>query len=46
MADGKHESNLDRNGHKQSGYDHEKTKDVGESSGGQHSKDDRKDRDT
>lgn len=44
MGDGKHGDNLDRNGHKDAGYDHAKTKDVSEASGGQHSKDDKEDR--
>lgn len=40
MADGKHEDNSDRDGHK-GGYDHSNTKDVNESSSGKHGKDDR-----
>ncbi len=40
MADGRHENKADRDGHKDD-YDHSKTKDVNESGGGQHGKEDR-----
>lgn len=43
MAEGKHEDNRDRDGHKED-YDHSKTKDVNESGSGKHSKDDKGDR--
>lgn len=38
---GEHEDNSDYDGYKKGGYDHETTKDVDESSGGRHSKDDK-----
>jgi len=38
---GRHEDNRPRNGYKEGGYDHAKTKDVNESSGGKHSEDDK-----
>lgn len=38
---GDHANNRETNGHKEQGYDHAKTKDVSESSGGKHSKDDK-----
>lgn len=40
MGDGKHEDNRDSDGHKDD-YDHSKTKDVNESGGGKHDKDDK-----
>ncbi len=40
MTDGQHENTSDRDGHKDD-YDHSKTKDVSESGGGGHDKDDR-----
>lgn len=40
MADGQHEDKRDRDGHEK-GYDHSKTKDVSESGGGKHDKDDK-----
>lgn len=42
---GQHEDNRLFNGHKKNGYDHSTTKNVGESSGGRHSKDDKEDKD-
>lgn len=36
---GKHEDNRYLDGYKKDGYDHTKTKDVNESGGGKHSKD-------
>ena len=44
MSDSKHGDNRDSNGHKDTGYDHAKTKDVSEASSGQHSKDDKNDK--
>lgn len=44
MSDGKHGDNRDENGHKE-GYDHSNTKDVTESGGGRHDKDDRDEND-
>jgi hypothetical protein len=44
MAEGQHEDNGNRDGHKQ-GHDHSKTKDVNESGSGKHRKEDRGDRD-
>jgi hypothetical protein len=44
MAEGQHEDNRDRDGHKQ-GYDHSKTKDVNESGSGKHRKEDSGDKD-
>ncbi len=43
MADGRHEDKSDRDGHQQD-YDHTKTKDVSESGGGKHDKEDRDDK--
>lgn len=40
MADGKHEDNRDSDGHKDD-YDHTKTKDVKDTGGGKHDKDDK-----
>lgn len=41
MGDGRRETNIDRDGFVKDGYDHASTKDVSESSGGQHSTDDK-----
>ncbi|MGH3941022.1 MAG: hypothetical protein ACRDTG_20755 [Pseudonocardiaceae bacterium] len=38
---GKHDDDRDRDGYKKDDYDHSKTKDVNESSGGRHSEDDK-----
>ena len=43
MGDGKHGSGVDRDGFVKGGYDHASTKDVDESSSGQHSTDDKGD---
>jgi hypothetical protein len=43
MSEGQHEDKSDRDGNKEN-YDHSKTKDVNESSGGKHEKDDREDK--
>lgn len=40
MVGGQHEDKSDRDGHEK-GYDHSKTKDVRESGGGKHDKDDK-----
>lgn len=45
MGDGRHGTNIGGNGHKEGRYDHASTKDVSESSGGQHSTDDSGDND-
>jgi hypothetical protein len=42
---GKHGTNSVRDGYKKDGYNHSTTKDVSESSGGRHSKDDKDERD-
>jgi hypothetical protein len=43
MADDRHEDKSDRDGSKED-YDHSKTKDVSESGGGKHDKEDRDDK--
>lgn len=42
---GKHGTNIGGDGYKKDGYNHSTTKDVSESSGGKHSKDDKDDKD-
>lgn len=40
MPDGQHDNKVDHDGHKDN-YDHSTTKDVSESGGGRHDKDDK-----